>query len=404
MNFLWNFLSRFMLTLSFIYVFVNCQNTPHSRYGQASVLVNNIFYFFGGTNTTKIFNEVWYLNLSSSFNASAPQWYRSIDMPVGYYWGSACYSYSSKYIYLLGGRMYTPNTKNYNFPTVGYQFNPNTSQWLSLDSISSNKSFKTRNEIQAIIPNIYTNIYILGGSNSSSPVTGYYNDMNILDYNSMKWSTTLNQVNFPYLDYAAVFSPYYGIIIYVGGQEFNGTTLNRIDMNRIRIYDVTYSKWQDEVAGGEYIQPRVGHSAVLAPNGVVIVYGGSQDNMNPYGIVTPPIATLNIKTWVWTSINLANTPSLTYHSAAVYGNFLIVAFGRNGKKYHNGIHIFDTINYKWITSLGQESYQDNSNQKYLDIGIGVGAGVLVLLVTSFIIYKIRTSVKPRNATGVTDGR
>ncbi|RIB06281.1 hypothetical protein C2G38_2217532 [Gigaspora rosea] len=387
----------------------NCQNIPQPRYGQASVLVNDIFYFFGGANSTNafnatnVFNDVWYLKLSNSFNATAPQWYLLSSMPVACYWGSACYSGTSKLIYLIGGRMFNPNTNTSNFDISVYQFAPNTSTWTQLIPTRFNNSFKSRNEMQAIATNIYPTIYIFGGPNGDNSNKTYYNDMNRLGYTGtgMKWKTDLSHYSYPFMDYAAVFLPNYGIIIYIGGREFDGAKLNLIEMSKIQIYDANLEMWRNNrSATGEYITPRVGHSAVLAPNGDIIVFGGSKDNNGTFGInLSPLIAVLNTKTWTWSSINATNTPRLTYHSAAIYGNFMIVAFGNykvlfnfnnshainltkllrqgNRQKFNTKIYIFDTQNYKWVTSLNQESNQlnqDNSNEKLLKIEIGVGVG------------------------------
>ncbi|CAG8841018.1 9383_t:CDS:1, partial [Gigaspora margarita] len=61
--------------------------------------------------------------------------------------------------------------------------------------------------------------------------------------------------------------------------------------------------------------------------GEVIIYGGSiwNDTFTP---ATPYIAKLDTSSWVWSIPNLSqiNSPQLCFHSAALYGDYMIIAF------------------------------------------------------------------------------
>ncbi|RIB06349.1 hypothetical protein C2G38_524978 [Gigaspora rosea] len=83
----------FFVIFSSVYYFVICQNVPSPRRQQASTLVGTRLYFFGGaTSPTFVTNEVWYLDLSSSFSTSTPPWHSDVAMPVGYNFGTSCLS------------------------------------------------------------------------------------------------------------------------------------------------------------------------------------------------------------------------------------------------------------------------------------------------------------------------
>ncbi|KAF0548085.1 galactose oxidase [Gigaspora margarita] len=126
-------------------------------------------YFFGGDlsatdlyngNATNAINEVWYLDLSSSFNTTTPPWNKDVGMPLGYANGTSCVSPIDNSVFLVGGKMYIPNTATINLrsPLV-YVFNSNISLWTAPNIIGFNSSFKMRNGIQPVIDK-YGKIYI----------------------------------------------------------------------------------------------------------------------------------------------------------------------------------------------------------------------------------------------------
>ncbi|CAG8713060.1 20837_t:CDS:2 [Dentiscutata erythropus] len=72
--------------------------------------------------------------------------------------------------------------------------------------------------------------------------------------------------------------------LYIGGINVN--------MSEIPIYNTTEGIWSSLVAVGDTIGPRACHSAVLTPDGYVIVYGGIENNKAP----EPLLATLDTNT------------------------------------------------------------------------------------------------------------
>ncbi|RIB05655.1 hypothetical protein C2G38_2117871 [Gigaspora rosea] len=295
---------------------------------------------------SNVTNEVWYLDLSSSFNTATPPWNKDVGMPIGYFFGASCVIPIDNSVFLVGGRMFIPNTANINLGSSPvYVFNSNISLWTNPYIIGFNSSFKMRNQIQPVIDN-YGKIYTFGGTN----YTGFnvssvdYNDMSILDTTSMTWSTLLISANAPplILSYTATLLPT-GIIF----QTFNTKNYN----------------WSTKSAGGASIGSRVGHSAVLTPNGDIIIYGGAIWN-NFIIPATPYIAKLDTSTWMWSIPNLSqiDSPQLCFHSAALYRDYMIIAFGQipsmSSISYfslHNNLYILDIKSYTWVTSF-------NSNQ------------------------------------------
>ena len=62
---------------------------------------------------------------------------------------------------------------------------------------------------------------------------------------------------------------------------------------------------------------------------MIIIYGGVTYT---HSQVTPDLAVLNTETFEWTapsvSSNIGDVPSLTCHSANLFENYMIVAFGK----------------------------------------------------------------------------
>ncbi|KAF0442580.1 galactose oxidase [Gigaspora margarita] len=400
----------FFVIFNSVYFLVICQNIPSSRRQQTSTLVGTRLYFFGGSiSSTSVTNEVWYLELSNSFNISKPPWHSDVAMPVGNNFGTSCLSpIDNSTVFLIGGRTWVANTNiNSNTGSV-YKFDSKTLQWTTPTINNFNSSFEARNEMKAVIDN-NGKIFIFGGSshgNDDNITTAGYNDMNILDITTMFWSTqTPSQSVLVNIDYTATLLPN-GLIVYIGGRGSSTTNLHNI--SQIPIFDTKSYTWSNKSASGSIIAPRADHSAVLTQDGNIIIYGGSTFNSSKVSYVFSDIAVLNTNSWTWSVPSVSGTsPPLTQHSAALYKNYMILAFGASSATNHytNNIYILDIQNYTWVTTFDLSSTtnpskqtqsngnsstdQSNNASSNLYIGIGVGAGVIILAVVGFFIYKNR---------------
>ncbi|CAG8715489.1 12204_t:CDS:2, partial [Gigaspora margarita] len=67
----------------------------------------------------------------------------------------------------------------------------------------------------------------------------------------------------------------------------------------------------------------------VGQNSDIIIYGGSKYSVDQDTQALPNLAVLNTNSWTWSipDIPPINTPKpLTHHSAALYKNYMIVAF------------------------------------------------------------------------------
>ncbi|KAF0538919.1 galactose oxidase [Gigaspora margarita] len=366
-----------------LYYFAICQNVPSPRREQTSILVGTKLYFFGGnTSPTVDTNEVWYLELSNSFNISTSPWHSDVVMPVGYTFGTSCLSpFDNSTVFLIGGRTWI------------------TSQWTTPTINNFNSSFATRNEMQAVIDN-NGKIFVFGGSNHGNDdniTTTAYNDMNILDITTMIWSTQTQSQSVPVnVDYTATLLPS-GLIVYIGGRGSSLGNLN--NMSQVQIFDTKSYTWSTKIASGSNVASRALHSAVLTQDGNIIIYGGSITNSSGKIVYAfSDIAVLNTNSWEWSvpSVSGTSAPPLTMHSAGLYKNYMILAFGATSATnlYTNNIYILDIKNYTWVTTFNVSKTQSNgnsstdqanNNSSNLYIGIGIGVGVVILAVVLFLI-------------------
>ncbi|KAF0549461.1 galactose oxidase [Gigaspora margarita] len=357
------------------YLFAICQNAPSPRREQASTLVDTRLYFFGG-NTLPTFNsnEVWYLDLSSSFNISTPSWHSNVVMPVGYNLGTSCLSpIDNSTVFLIGGRTWIANTRNFSYTSSVYQFNSKVSQWTTPTINNFNSSFTSRNEIQAVIDN-YGKIFIFGGSDYINPtITPNYTSQSALTY----------------VRYTATLLPN-GLIVYIGGSSGSSTSVRVNNISQIQVFGTKLYAWSTKPISGSTIAPRRYHSAVLTQDGNIIIYGGStHDSSGNIVYVYSDIAVLNTNSWVWTvpSVSGTSAPPLTQHSAALNKNYMILAFGATSTSilHTNNIYILDIQNYTWVTTFnipttnpanptqsnGNSSTDHDSSNLYIGIGIEI---------------------------------
>ncbi|CAI2192595.1 1448_t:CDS:2 [Funneliformis geosporum] len=255
-------------------------NLPGRRLAHSTALVENKLYFFGGCVdiTKSCTNQVFYLDLSQSFNLAAPPWV-SLTQKAGIPFKNELLS-SLYFMYL--------NSLSWHAPVV------------------EGTSPERRRNIRGIIYNT-GNIYILGG----------------------------------FVDKALARKPYHS---YTTTLLSNGVISHIWSMN-------------------QKIQDRFGHTAVLTPDGKILIYGGTKglDLMQ----VAPNLIVLNTETekfeFMVPPVNGQLPPSLTAHTADIFGNYMILAFDSPLLLENSNIYIMDIRNYTWVNSFEVASANITTN-------------------------------------------
>jgi hypothetical protein len=119
-----NYYNNILFYLFFIiYLFLEIESfTPAGRIAHSSVLVGNKLYFFGGENGLSL-DEVFYLDVSRSFNIQDPPWNDltpSAGMPFRSSYAAVSLSKinNEQTIYLFGGITQDINTNEDNFVSM----------------------------------------------------------------------------------------------------------------------------------------------------------------------------------------------------------------------------------------------------------------------------------------------
>ncbi|CAI2165243.1 13566_t:CDS:2 [Funneliformis geosporum] len=192
------------------------------RYAASSVLVENKLYFFGGYIGGKCSNEVFYLDLSRSFNLATPPWIDltlNAKIPFRSCWGTVSLNNKEQIIYLFGGLNLDDLNQNV-FVSSIHSFNLNSLSW-NVPNIKGIKPNRRAN-IQSVIDNSGI-MYIFGGYTGPSLGTGTtfdYNDMVILNTVELSWANNIiNPPNPRDLYTATLLSS--GVIVYIGLEDMN---------------------------------------------------------------------------------------------------------------------------------------------------------------------------------------
>ncbi|RIB17743.1 hypothetical protein C2G38_1403904 [Gigaspora rosea] len=325
-------------------------------------------------------------------------------------------------VFLIGGQALDQTKQNIiNAPLV-YTFNSITSQWNTINTTGFYNYSITLVRMQAVM---YKDgkIYIFGGKEVDYTVGSinngpFTNKMNVLDAKTLTWTSLNlnNNVPTPRVSYTATLLNN-SLIIYIGGYEMIDSGRTNVNMSEIQIFDLKSLSWSSMQINGDTIASRNAHSAVLTNDGRIIIFGGNSANDDLRRTTLraqPDVAVLNtnILPYKWTIPNIppANSPqSLCYHSAEIYNNIMIIAFGivtsdqlQTNSSFNNNIYLFDVQNYTWISSITptsiiltstteKTSSNNSSNIMAIEIGIGVSGFIIILcmIIAGFSYYKYR---------------
>ncbi|CAI2190454.1 15970_t:CDS:2, partial [Funneliformis geosporum] len=334
--------------------------TPIAHFGHSIAMHDDRLYFFGGfiidpiDNTAKSTNDLFYLDLSVEFDLDSEEGLPFVDLtnksgiPVKSSWstGSLGGNFFSTF-YLIGGIMkdfYTYEDVN---DSVIYAYDLKTEQWSipefividnnrnEVDLINESKLLR-QDYIQRIVgaQSVHDElgkIYVFGGM--QYPNTNVkFGDLIIFDSKNMIWNI-YNGGEFLHtrVGYTATLLPN-GIIIYIGGfldDLGNSGNLTLVEMNHIWIFETSTQKWVLETAQGERIVGRYYHTSVLTFDSRIIVYGGITTAKHA---ASPDIVVLDTTVyplqWIIPEVGEENKPpSRASHSAISVGKYMLIAFG-----------------------------------------------------------------------------
>ncbi|RIB21911.1 hypothetical protein C2G38_2077040 [Gigaspora rosea] len=449
--------SRFIF---FIIIFTlnisgNADFVPKARAGHVAVIVDDMIYFMGGsrlipsTNSTnpikspiRVYNlsdEVFSLNLLSQFSTSNPPYVdlsnTSARMKYGSEKGTAVPGGpNKKIVYLIGGvqqdltllnkidnnKTITSNqtlmieeiNETYNTSDQFIYFYQSDAKFWSYpqDQIGTPP---TRRRSTSTVIDENGIIYIFGGRvqmDTGSPIFICYNDLYTFNTILLSWSK-INAANAPLPQSHAVpvLLPN-GKIIYIGGvsQTQPGLVAELIDMKNISVFDTISSTWSYKYAilrdKSITIQPRIAHTATLtSDNNEIIIIGGNSNYGYNLTAVTPVFVSLNITTEPYEYSELITSgdkpPPLAVHTANLYKNYIIIAFGNitsnsaPPNEMNSRIYLLDMPCKTWVTTFtpGNSTCNNGSNInnviKIIGIAVGIVFSIVICILLLIVIKK-----------------
>ncbi|RIA94782.1 hypothetical protein C1645_873238 [Glomus cerebriforme] len=368
---------------------IYAQYSSTARYAHASILIDSKLYFIGGFDSSgKMKSDFFYLDLSIQFSSNDVLKFIQInnnDLTPNAWCNAAT---TNNIIYLLGCFMINDNS------SLIYQYSISSNKW-SIPSISGTPSPAHRIKNGVSIDHSTGRIYYFGGEDDANKLL---NDMWILyniNNNQLSWQQLTPALQ-PSCCSSAVLLPD-GYILYIGGRN-NDPNNDPMRMNNITRYNTISNTWDFVKTTGVAQFYRLGFSAVLVPDGRIIVYGG----MFP-GVQLPSndLNVLNTTTYEWMIPEVRNKQDTkSFHTANLYDNYMIVAFGIGTDNTPSSeillLDITDITMYKWIPDFIPTSNSSNGNNenngkknvsKIIGAVIGSVVGIVSICLLSFFGYK-----------------
>ncbi|CAG8681376.1 3714_t:CDS:2 [Dentiscutata erythropus] len=250
-------------------------------------------------------------------------------------------------------------------------------------------------------------IYIFGGQSVSNS-SEWFNEMIIFD-----------SINFSWSNMTSYFAPSKrsghtatllktGIIVFIGGWELSGNSSipTLANMSQIWAYHTRSAEWSlnnAEFINNTNIGPRIYHSAVLAPDRKIIIYGGSNGINNSK--VSPDLAVLNVSSTLfqWSTPNTESlsstaTRSLVGHTAMIIDSYMILLFGKHYFIHMDGpipnnqvltigfIYLIQVPIIGWIRINQANASNDSTSISLLILCMVIGAAVLAFIIGFSIIW------------------
>src|SRR5688572_16154875 len=180
------FIQLSIIILSFLTILVDSEidGEKFSRFAQASIIINDKLYIIGGQQSRQRgSNDVFYLDLTKSFDVQDPQWIETLGLPLESAWANAV-AVEENGILLYGGYLWNLNSHALETGENSlYMFNTSTEEW-TIPIVSGVPPIRRRG--MKIVSDNSNKIYIFGGVYLNDSSKGF-EDMYILSTLDYSW-------------------------------------------------------------------------------------------------------------------------------------------------------------------------------------------------------------------------
>ncbi|RIA95118.1 hypothetical protein C1645_734278 [Glomus cerebriforme] len=342
---------------------VNAQLNPSFRKLHSAVLIENRLYIFGGfmdnadpkllTDPNNVF---FYLDMSIPFDTSSLPWRAIPDNDKNLPLESLSTIFTGGVAASIGGinnhTIFFINNESTNATSPVHSYDSQNNLW-NTQIISGDKPIG-RNQMK-VITDYKGKIYLLTGFDFTDQAgVNRTSGMFILD--TINLNCVIRDAPISRLGYSATLLPN-GIIVYIAGSERN-YNIPPNNFNEIYLYDTNNDKWDIKLATGNIPTSDAGISSVLGLDGSrIIVFGGVADSDNFLNV-------LDLTNYEWFVPEVRGKGPVFNrgeHTANVVGKYMVIAFGSNTisqVKYKSSgesdvllLDISNDSEYIWTTSF-----------------------------------------------------
>ncbi|CAG8758910.1 21021_t:CDS:2, partial [Cetraspora pellucida] len=371
----------------------------------------------GGLINKVTTNEFFYLDVSKPFKSTEDVLIPWVDLT---YTGGPQKAYTTA---CIGGKnndmIFIFGNKPNNNQSFVNQFDTNKQQWINITSSGSVPT--NRDDISCAKFNNGL-IAIFSGYNYT-PIAST-NELWIFNTLTLTWNLS-SAINAPSsrMSYCAITLPDDNIL-YIGGLNY---TVTFMPMDNLPLYNTKTNTWTIMNTSGPTPPARYRFSAVLTPDGRIIIFGGFQLLSGTYG----DLWILDIITYQWSVGNILNpiaNLSLTRHTATLVDNYMLVAFEKVRlrtvpdrvlknyvtievvklqREFQNGtyssnifmLNVSQKDSYRWVTEFipnttttttnSTISSSTDSKNTSLMIGVIIGSIIFLVIFVTAIIFTLK---------------
>ncbi|KAG6557028.1 hypothetical protein Mapa_000953 [Marchantia paleacea] len=300
---------------------------PAARYQHSAAVVGNKVFVIGGNHNGRYLNDVQVLDLSTMKWSKVEQKAMSSSPPANQATFPPCAGHS---LVQLDGKllMVAGHSKELSESVTVRSFDTTSLQWSNLESYGQAPVARGGQTVTKV----GNNLVMFGGEDSKRRL---YNDLNILDLETMTWDAidAGGTPPSPRSDHAATVHEDRYLFVFGGGSHSSC-------FNDLHVLDLESMEWSKPQQQGSVPSARAGHAAVTIGDSWYIIGGGD----NKTGISDTLV--LNMATLVWhvVATEQGRTPiaseGLSVVSTVLRGEETLISFGGYNGRYSNEVHMF----------------------------------------------------------------
>ncbi|KAL2634529.1 hypothetical protein R1flu_006008 [Riccia fluitans] len=299
---------------------------PAARYQHAAAVVGDKMFVIGGNHNGRYLNDIQVLDLITMTWSKVEQKSATLSSPKQVTFppcaGHSLIQLDEKLLLVAG------HSKENSESVTVRAFDTTTLEWSVVKSYGQAPVARGGQTVTKV-----GNLLVMFGGEDSK--RRLYNDLNILDLETMTWDAmeTGGTPPTPRSDHAATVHDDRYIFIFGGGSHSSC-------FNDLHVLDLESMEWSRPQQQGSIPSARAGHAGVTIDDSWYIIGGGD----NKTGISDTLVLNMATSVWHVVATEQGRTPiaseGLSVVSASIRGEETLISFGGYNGRYSNEVHMF----------------------------------------------------------------